>query len=153
MITARRRRRSGQTIVFLLIVIALIGAGIWWLVTAKRENEQQARDFAAELGTRLAVNYDVKFLSMHLAPKAQVAYPPSFRDRLIENLRRLGTPTQPVGVTGKVQFTSYFFEAKGSFRVELDYPSAPAYLDLVVSHPKALWQVDGLNFTWTAAPD
>lgn len=153
MVIQHRHKRGGQAIVFLLIVVALIGAGAWWLVTAKAETEQEARAFAAEVGKRLAFDYDGKYLSLHLAPKAQVAYPPSFRDRLIENLRRQGKPTQPVAVTGKVEFTSYFFEAKGSFRVEIDYASAPAYLDLVVSHPKALWQIDGMNFTWTAAPD
>lgn len=153
MIRNRRHARSGEGFIFILIVLAIIGAGVWWLVTMKRETEKEARDFAAEVGTKLAVNYDSKYFSLHTAPNAQVSYPPSFRDRLVYNLKQLGTPAQPLKVTGKVEFTSYFFEAKGKFRVELDYPSAPAFLDLSVSHPKALWQIDGINLTWTAAPN
>ncbi|MDQ6808101.1 MAG: hypothetical protein M3Z64_01540 [Verrucomicrobiota bacterium] len=150
---ARHRRTSGEGIVFVLIVLAIIGGGIWWLAQAKEQTEKEAKDFATEVATRLAVNYDAKFFSLHVAPSAQATYPPSYRDRAIEHFRQLGAPTQPPKVTGKVEFKSYFFEARGSFRVELDYPSAPAYMDLVVSHPKALWQIDGFNLTWTAAPD
>lgn len=148
-----QRETNGEGFVFVLIVLAIIGAGAWWLVTAKAETEKEAKDFALETATRLAVNYDTKFFSLHLAPDAQVTYPPSYRDRAIEHFRRLGTPISPPKVTGKVEFKSYFFEAKGSFRVELEYPGAPAYMDLAVSHPKALWQIDGFNLTWTAAPD
>lgn len=149
----RQRSESGEGFIFILIVLALIGAGVWWLTTMKRDTEREAREFANEVGMRLAVNYDSKYFSLHTAPNAQASYPPSFRDRLIYNLKQLGTPAQPLKVTGKVEFTSYFFEAKGKFRVELEYPSAPAYLDLAVSHPKALWQIDAINLTWTAAPN
>ena len=55
-------------------------------------------------------------------------------------------------MTGDLFFTSRFFDPAGVFRAEIQFPTGPAYLDLKISHPQALWQIDGLNWTWQPPP-
>lgn len=153
MILSRGSKSSGQTFVFVAIVLAIIGGAYWWMSDARETAEKDARAFAQEVGTRLAVKFDAKFLNAHLSREADMFYTTSFRDRLFERLRQQGTPDAKMDVKGHVDFESYAFKPKGKFRVELDYASAPAYLDLVISYRNAEWQIDGMNFTWTAAPD
>ena len=145
-------RPSGQIVVLLLILLAIFGGGAWWLTISKRQSETGARAFAREAAARLALRFDQKFLDQRLGPEAQVRFPPSFRERLFNHMRELGVPTPEIELDGSVRFTSYFFEPEGQFRARLNYPTKPAYLDLTVSHPHALWQIDYLNFTWDPTP-
>ena len=135
-----------------LIVLAILGGVYAWLVTSKHQSEAEARAFAAEAGTRLAFQFDRKFLDTHIAPDKQTHYPVSFRDRLLDRLRGLGIPAGPVDVDGDVTFTSQFFQPVGQFRVRLNYSAAPAFLYLTVSHPHEWWQIDTINLTWNKPP-
>jgi hypothetical protein len=145
-------RESGQVIVLILIVLALVGGGVWWLFTSKRQSEEDARAFAQQAAQRLAIQFDRKFLDQRLGPEAQVQFPPSFRERLLNHLRDLGVPAAQIDLDGRVTFTSRFFEPNGQFRARLMYPEKPAFLDLIVSHPHALWQIDYLNLTYVPTP-
>ena len=145
-------RERGQVIVLILIVLALIGGGAWWLFTSKRQSETDARVFAQQAAERMAIQFDRKFLDQHLGPEAQVQFPPSFRERLLNHLRELGVPSPQIDLEGKVTFTSRFFEPSGQFRARLMYPEKPAFLDLAVSRPHAHWQIDYLNLTYVPTP-
>lgn len=145
------RPERGQVVVLLVIVLAVLGGGAWWLFVAKRQSEEGARAFAREAATRLALHFDQKFLDVRLGREAQVSYPPSFRERLLNRLRQLGVPAQEIELEGEVTFTSHFFEPKGQFRARLNYPTKPAYLDLTVSN-RQTWQIDRLNLTWDPTP-
>lgn len=147
-----QRRTSGQAIVLVLIVLAILGGGYWFLQKSKREREKEAQDFARNTANRLALNFDQKFLDLHLSPEAKLRYPPSFRDRLISYLRGLGAPSRAIELTGTVTFTNQFFEPHGQFRAHLQYPDRSAEVDLAVSSPQALWQIDDINVTWTVVP-
>ncbi len=155
MIALRKRhraRQSGQVLVLLIIVVAILGGGAWWLYRTKAESEKAVRAFAREVVTRLAFQHDRKFLDSHFDRETQVHYPPSYRDRLVQNLRELGTPNPQFELDGSVTFTSEFFAPRGSFRVRLDYPGRdPAYLDVGVSNPNVWWQIDFINLTWHTA--
>ena len=138
--------------VLVLIVLALIGGIIWWLFASREQSERAARDFAREVATRLAFDFDRKLLDRVMAPERTAKYPPSFRDRLIANLRKFGRPTKPVEVTGDVYFVSHFFEPIGTFRAQLDYPDMPAELQFAISRPRGWWQIDDINVTWELPP-
>ena len=138
-------RERGQVLVLVIIVLALIGGGYWYLISSRRDAEKQAWTFAREVAERIALQQDARFINLNLSPKAQVAMPPSARDLLIVNLRNLGTPDRNIGLTGKVEFASYFFDPKGAFRAQLNYPSAPAYLDIAISASNGPWCIDSLN--------
>lgn len=133
----------------LLIVLAVLAGIGWFLFASKQKSEAAAKAFVQEAATRLAFQFDRKFLDVHLASDAQTRYPPSFRERFFDRLRALGVPAGPVEVEGKVHFTSYFFQPAGQLRARLNYSAAPAYIDFHVSHPNAWWQINNLNLTWT----
>src|SRR4249920_2577443 len=124
---ARAARIKGEGgVALLVIVLLLLGGIVWWLYSSRQDAEKNARIFATEVAKRVAVNYDEKYLHVHLSPEAQIQYLKSWRDRLMDRLRELGVPAQPIGLTGDVTFTSYFFDPRGTFRAELKYPTMSA---------------------------
>ena len=150
---ARKARTKGEGGVALLVIVLLLLSGIvWWLYSSRQDAEKNVRVFATEIAKRVAINYDEKFLHVHLSPEAQIQYLKSWRDRLMDHLRELGVPAQPIGVQGDVTFTNYFFDPHGTFRAELKYPTTSAQLDLGISRGMTVWQVDTINLTWNPPP-
>jgi hypothetical protein len=150
---ARTARSRGEgNIVFLVIVGVLVAGVVWWLYSSRQDAVKKSRAFAAEVVTHVAVNFDEKYLHVHLSPEAQVNYLQSWRERFIARLRELGVPSQPIEVKGDVTFTSQFFDPRGTFRAELKYPTTSAYIDVEVSRGMTVWQVDKIDLTWTPPP-
>jgi hypothetical protein len=135
-----------------LIVIALVGGVLWFLYSSRQDGDKNARAFAIEATNRVAVQYDEKYLHVHLSPPAQAKYLQSWRERLIQNLRALGPVKQPIEVKGDVHFSSGFFEPVGNFRAEMSYPTTTAVMELVVSRGMTVWQIDDINLIWTPVP-
>lgn len=132
-----------------LIVGVIIGGIGWWLFQSRQQSEEQAKNFAREVATRLAVDLDRKYFDRVIAPERVAKYPPSFRDRVIDKFRGFGRPTGTVELEGDVVFTSVFFNPTATFRAKLTYPQMPAVLYLMVSRPKGWWQIDEMNISWT----
>ena len=123
---ARAARIRGEGAIALVVIMLLIVGGIvWWLYSSRTAAQKNARAFAAEVANRVAVNYDEKYLHVNLSPDGQKVYLRSARDRLLERLRALGVPAQPIEVQGDVMFTNYFFEPRASFHAMLKYPTTP----------------------------
>jgi hypothetical protein len=151
--TNRHARIRGEGgLALWIIVAALVGGAVWFLYSSKRDGERNARAFANEVVQRVALNYDDKYLHVHLSPEAQTKYLASWRERLFQNLRAFGPVKQPIPLTGDVQFSSYFFEPHGSFKAELVYPTMTAGLELYITRGMTVWQVDDINLTWTPPP-
>ena len=150
------RRPSGQVIVLLAIVLAILGGGFVWLVYSARKSEAEARAFARETVARMAIRFDRKYVDSHFASESQQQFPPSFRERMLYNLHQLGVAEGDFKINGAVTFTSHFFDPHGQYRAHLSYPgNKSADLDLAVSQPHGWWQIDSLNLTYdlpTAAP-
>jgi hypothetical protein len=145
---ARTARIKGEGGVALLVIILLLLGGIvWWLYSSRQDAEKNARIFATEVAKRVAVNYDEKYLHVHLSPEAQKTYLRSSRDRLLDRLREFGALTQPIEVQGDVLFTSYFFDPHGTYHAQLKYPAGPAQLDIDISRGMTVWQVDAINLS------
>lgn len=151
-LTPTARIRGEGAVALLVIVLLLLSGIVWWLYSSRQDAEKNARIFATEVTNRVAINYDEKYLHVHLSPEAQIQYLKSWRDRLLERLRELGVPAQPIDVQGDVTFTTQFFDPRGTFRAQLKYPTTSAQLDLTVSRGMTVWQVDGINLTWNPVP-
>jgi hypothetical protein len=146
-----RSNSSGQIIVVLIIMIAVIGAGAWWLFSNKQAMAKEGREFGREAIQRLAVHHDLNFFGSHLSPEARRQFPPSVQQEFISKLQQFGSPVGPIDVQGDIQFQSHFFEPRGNFHARLNYPAQPADLDISVSHPVGRWQIDDISFVPTAA--
>ncbi len=148
-----RSRERGQVIVLLLILLAMAG-GAWWYATSTRaRKEKEAQAFANDVAHRVILQHDTRLLDLTLAPDAKVVYPPSWRERMFEFIRAQGAPLSEIRLTGEVRFTHHFLDPRGQFRAELDYANGPAYLELNISHPGVLWQIDQINWIWPRPPE
>jgi hypothetical protein len=141
-----RSNSSGQVLGILIILLALLGAGAWWLVSNKQAMAKEGREFGRETIQRLAVQHDLKFFAEHLSPEARRQFPPSMQQQLISTFQEFGAPVGPIDVQGDVQFQSHFFEPRGNFHARLNYPARPAEINISVSHPVGRWQIDDISF-------
>jgi hypothetical protein len=135
-----------------IIVLAIIAGAVWFLYSSRRDSDKSGRAFAAEVGRKLAVDYDERYLQLHLSPENQAAHLPAWRERLIKSLRSFGPLAKPIETIGDIQFTSYFFDPRGTFRSELTYPTMTAHFDLNVSKGTNGWRIDELNLVWNPPP-
>jgi hypothetical protein len=149
---APHSRIKGEGIAIWLILLAILGGGIWFLYSSRTEGQKDARAFASEVAQKVVVNYDEKYLDLRLSQKARSAYTPSWRARMVRYLRELGPLSRPIETTGTVYFTSQFFEPRGTFRSELTYPTTTASLELTVSKGMTSWQIDDINLIWSPPP-
>src|SRR6267378_8473440 len=87
-----RSKLSGQGLVIVIILLAVIGAGLWYLYSNKATTDREARDFAREAVKRLAVDHDRQYLETHLGPQAKLDLPPLQRDYMIQRFTQFGVP-------------------------------------------------------------
>jgi len=135
-----------------VIVLGIIAGVVWFAYSSRRDSQMGGRAFAAEVARKMAVDYDERFLQLHLAPENQAAHLPAWRERLIKNLRGFGPLTKPIETTGDVLFTSQFFDPRGTFRSELYYATLTAHFDLSISQGTTGWRIDELNLVWNPPP-
>jgi len=147
-----RSAERGQAIVLVLIVVALIAGGYWMLLSSRTSREEGALRFAQDAAHRLVLQQDMRFLNQTLAPRAQVLYPPSWRERFFGHIRALGPVQGAIEMEGHVSFTSQFFSPVGTFHGRFNVASGPASVEIHFSHPGVRWEIDGLNLNWTATP-
>ena len=140
-------RESGQIFGILIIIIALLGVGLWMLVSYKQSTQKEGREFGNEAIQKLAVQHDPAFLASRLGPQARLDFPPSAQQDLLSRLQQLGTPVGPIDVKGDVTFQSQFFEPRGFFNAHVNYPTRGARIEISTSHPVGRWQIDTLAMT------
>jgi len=142
-------KSSGQVLAIMIIVLALIGAGFWWLFSNKEAMAKEGRAFGREAVQRIAVQHDLNFFASHLSPEARLQFPPSAQQDFIGRIQKLGTPAGSVDVQGDITFQSQFFEPRGNFHARINYPARGAEINVAISHPVGRWQIDDVAF----APD
>jgi hypothetical protein len=143
-----RLKLSGEGFLpIVIVVLVLIGGGLWYLYSNKNATDREAREFARDAVKRLTVDHDRKLLDDRLSPQAKLDMPPSQRDYLIQRLTQFGVPQQPIQMDENITFQSYFFEPSGIFTAQLNYPGQGAMLQMATSHPVSRWQIDNITFT------
>jgi hypothetical protein len=140
-------RQSGQIFGVLIILLALIGVGLWLLVSHRNAMRTEGRAFGQEAIQRIAVQHDANFLGSSLGPQARLDLPPSAQQEMISRVQQLGTPVGPVKVDGDITFQSQFFEPRGVFNAQLNYPAGAARIDVAISHPVGRWQIDTIGIS------
>lgn len=141
-------RSNGEGLVVLIILLAIIGGGILWLYSHKKNLDRDARAFGREMIERLAVHHDLTAFVEHLSPQMKLNYPPSQLKYLQGKLNEIGAPQQPLNIEEQITFESHFFEPHGVFQAQLMYPSGMANIQMAISHPVSKWQVDDLTLTF-----
>jgi hypothetical protein len=142
-----RSTAAGQVLVVVIILLALIGGGYWWLNSHKQTMDREGRAFGREMIQRLVVNHDISFFSSNLGPQAKLDYPPSQQQYILSKFTELGVPAQPIKIDENMTWESHFFEPKGFFTAQLNYPGQAATLQIAISHPVSKWQLDNLTFS------
>ncbi len=145
-------RESGQTIVLILIVVAIVLGGWWYLKRARDQREVEAQDFAKEAATRIVLQHDMHFLNTALSQTAQALYPPSWRERMMDRIKEMGAPQSEMHFKGEVHFNSGYFDPEGEYLAGWNFARGPGSIDIKISHPQLLWQIDGINWTWNLPP-
>jgi hypothetical protein len=141
-------RRTGEGLVVVIILLALVGGGALWLYSHKNAMDKEGRAFGRQLVEHLAVQHDLEFFKGNLGPQAKLDYPPSQQQYLLTKFQELGTPSQPIKIDENMVWESHFFEPKGYFTAHLNYPARSATVQIATSHPVGKWQLDNLTLTW-----
>src|SRR5260370_26130784 len=118
-----RSKSSGQVLAIVIILLALIGAGFWWLFSNKQEMAKEGREFGKEAIQRIAVQHDLAFFSSRLSPQARLQFPPSAQQDFISRMEKLGSPVGPVHLQVDILFQSQFFKPTGNFHPLINYPA------------------------------
>jgi hypothetical protein len=142
-----RSKWSGQGMVIVIILLAVIGVGLWYLYSNKAATDREARAFARDAIKRITVDHDLKYFSDHLGPQAKLDNPPSQQQFIIQRFAQFGVPVQPIQIEENITWESVFFEPRGYFTAHLNYPAQPVMLQLATSHPVSRWQIDNLSFS------
>jgi hypothetical protein len=145
-------RESGQVFGVLIIVIALIGVGFWLLFSYKNSTRNEGRAFGRQVIERLVVNHDANFLASSLGPQAKLDLSPLMQQDLMAKLQQLGAPVGPLNVEGDITFQSQFFEPRGLFTAQLNYPTGAMRMDVAISHPVGRWQIDTIGLSTGGQP-
>src|SRR5207244_6449578 len=109
-----RSGQRGQALVFLIIVIAVIAGGLFFLNSMRKDAKVEGERFAKQVIERCAFQHDVKFLHSSVASDRRLAVPPAMDDQFIFYLTKLGVPDRNYTLTGQVEFDGYFVSPHGT---------------------------------------
>ena len=151
------RSKSGQGLVLVFIVLAIVGGILWYLHSTKTATERDGIRYGHDIINRLVINHDRSVLDNDLAPQAKMEMPPSQRDYLIQRFTQFGVPQQPIQIEDSVSFDSSFFglinsSPRGIFTAHLNYPGQGRTLQLATSQGATKWLVENITVTVGNAP-
>jgi hypothetical protein len=145
-ISNRSLIRGEGALPIVIILVALVAGILWFVYSSRTDAARDERKFANELVKKVAVDYDDKYLHVHLSPEGQRTYLPSVRERMFARLKEFGPLTKPPEAKGDVAFSSGFFDPHGIFKADLVYSNFTAQLEVEISRG-AMWQVDQITLT------
>ena len=143
--------RGEGSLSIIIILLALLGGILWFVYSSRTDAARDAKKFANEVVKKVAVDFDDKYLHVHLSPEGQRTYLPSVRERMFARLREFGPLTKPPEAKGDVVFSSGFFDPHGAFKADLVYSNFTANLEIEISRG-AMWQVEQITLTGSPPP-
>jgi hypothetical protein len=148
----RRTTESGAALAFIVIVIAIIAAGLFFLNSMRNDAKVEGDQFAHELIEKCAFQHDVKWLHTKVASDRRVELPPSKDDEFIYYLTKLGVPDKNYNLTGKLEFEGYFVSPHGNYQAILTYPTQHATVTFAIGRPSGIWLVTDFGVTYERPP-
>src|SRR5947207_16009236 len=148
----RRASEAGQALVFIIIVIAVIAAGLFFLNSMRNDAKVEGERFAHEIIEKCAFQHDVRWLHGKVASDRRMAVPPAMDDQFIYYLTKLGVPDRNFNLTGQLQFDHYFGSPHGTYQAILTYPDQHATVSLTIARPSGIWLVTDFGVTYDRPP-
>ena len=145
--------RTGSSLLFLLIIIAIIGGGTYLLFDYRKSREAETRAFANEIVQRLAVQHDLKYLHSIVPDERRADLTPGREESFINGFKSLGVAQPGWQLQGDVMFDDHFFAPHAVFKAILTYPERHATIAFEVSCPRGLYQLNALSLTWERTPE
>ena len=145
---SRPASERGGSLVAVLILLAVVGGGLYVLNLHKQAMEREAHAYATETAERLLFAHDTSYLGKNLSGAATLDLPPSRQDALIAKMVEAGQPARPITFEGDVRFVSYFFNPSAEFSSHLLFAAGPGTFTLNISHPGERWQIDAISLSW-----
>lgn len=133
--------------IVVIIFLALIGVGIWWLYAHKKTMDQEGRRFGRTMIEAIAVRQDLNFFRNNLGPQAKLDYPPSRQQEIMMMFRDLGKPAEPIPIEEQMTWENEFFEPHGFFTAKLQYSARGGVMRIAISHPVSKWQLDNVEYS------
>lgn len=144
----KRKSERGSAILFLVIILAVIGGGFFYLNHLKQQSIVEGRDFARTFIERVVSNGDLAYLHSVIAGERRLAINPGKEAEFVETCKKLGKPSSNYDLTGDLAFSNYFFSPEGSYKAILTYPDRHATASVKISRPSGFWFVDDFGITW-----
>jgi hypothetical protein len=144
--------QRGSALVFIIIVIAVIAGGLFFLNSMRKDAKADGERFVREVIDRCAFQHDVKFLHSKVASDRRLAVPPAMDDQFIYYLTKLGVPDRNYTLTGKLEFDHYFVSPHGSYQAVLTYPDQHATVSVTIARPSGIWLVTDFGVTYERPP-
>jgi hypothetical protein len=148
----RQAAEGGQALVFIIIVIAVIAAGLFFLNSMRKDAKVEGERFAHEMIEKCAFQHDVKWLHSKVAADRRTAIPPAMDDQFIYYLTTLGVPDRNYVLDGKLEFDSYFVSPHGSYKVILTYPTQHATVNFTIARPSGIWLITDFSVSYERPP-
>ena len=144
---------AGQALVFIIIVIAVIGAGLFFLNSMRKDAKVEGEAFTHEIIEKCAFQHDVKWLHGKVASDRRVAVPPAMDDQFIYYLTKLGVPDRNYKLDGQLEFEGYFGSPHDSYKTILTYPTQHATLNFTIARPSGVWLITDFGVTYERPPE
>ena len=144
---------AGQALVFIIIVIAVIAAGLFFLNSMRKDAKVEGERFAHEIIEKCAFQHDVKWLHSKVASDRRVAVPPAMDDQFIYYLTKLGVPDRNYKLDGQLEFDGYFVSPHGSYKTILTYPTQHATVNFTIARPSGIWLITDFGVTYERPPE
>jgi hypothetical protein len=149
----RQAFEGGSALVFIIIVIAVIAAGLFFLNSMRKDAKVEGERFAREMIEKCAFQHDVKWLHSNVASDRRITIPPAMDDQFIYYLTKLGVPDRNYILDGQLEFDGYFVSPHGSYKAILTYPSQHATVNFSIARPSGLWLVTDFGVTYERPPE
>lgn len=149
----QQSKERASVVLFLIIVVAVIAGGLYFLNSMRGDSEVEGERFAREVIDRCAFRHDVRFLQSSVAADRRLAVPPAMDQQFVDTLAKLGVPDRNFILTGKLQFDSYFFSPHGTYNAVLTYPDRHGTFFVNVTRPSGIWLVTDYGITWERPPE
>ena len=120
-----RTTKSGQGLLLAVILLLILGAIAWYLLSSRRNTEREAWAYAREVAEHVILHRFPLYRCQPLLSSA-AGHSAFLRERIFTKLAELGPPNRDIKLPVRLPSAPDFFDARGNFRAEAVFPNGPA---------------------------